>query len=139
MTRYLEWLPRYLAPLIVVRQQGSKTVFSLFGSRLNFLELQISEERSNPDRQLLYVMNGLLVSRKNRGRLEFRVVLNRRYVLAAIHDFKPALPWFIYKYTQAKLHLFVMNAFAKHIFEWAEANTTPPAHDANRSNSTKPF
>lgn len=113
--QYLDWLPRFLAPLIVVKRNGNAMVFSIFGSRLSFLEMRLSEERSSPDRQLLYVTKGLLVSKKNRGRLEFRVVLHRRFVLAAIHDFRPALPWFIYKYTQAKLHLFVMNAFGCHL------------------------
>ncbi len=113
--QYVEWLPRFLSPLIVVRQKDTTTIFSLFGSQLHLLEMQISEERSTDDRQLLYVTKGLLVSKKNRGRLEFRVVLNRRYIIAAIHDFKPALPWFIYKYTQAKLHLWIMNAFTRHV------------------------
>jgi hypothetical protein len=113
--QYLQWIPQFLTPLVVVKQQGTKTIFSLFGSRINLLEMQLSKERSTPDRQLLYVTRGVLVSKENRGRLEFRVVLNRRYAIAAIHDFRPALPWFIYKYTQAKLHLWVMNAFASHL------------------------
>jgi hypothetical protein len=113
--QYLEWLPQFLAPLIVVKREGSSIVFSVFGSRLNVLEMRFSDERSDGDRQLLYVTKGLLVSKKNRGRLEFRVVLNRQFVLAAIHDFRPSLPWFLYKFTQAKLHLFVMNAFARHL------------------------
>ena len=75
----------------------------------------MSEDRSNDDRQLLYISKGLLVSEKNRGRLEFRVVLNRKYIIAAIHDFTPALPWYVYKYTQAKLHLWVMKSFSKYI------------------------
>lgn len=123
--QYLQWIPQFMAPLIVVRQQATTVIFSLFGSRINLLEMQLSEERSTPDRQLLYVTNGLLVSKKNRGRLEFRVVLNRRYIIAAIHDFKPALPWYVYKYTQAKFHLIVMNAFASYI---ERSSTTKPVN-----------
>jgi hypothetical protein len=122
--QYLTWLPRYLAPLISVKHNRHATVFSLFGSRLNLLELEMSEERSSPDRQLLYVIKGLLVSSKNHGRLEFRVVLNRRYIIAAIHDFKPSLPWYIYRYTQAKLHLIVMNAFASYLERSIATNRT---------------
>jgi hypothetical protein len=81
--------------------------------KLILLELELSEERSNEDRQLLYIKRGLFVADENQGRLEFRVVLNRQYVLAAIHDYKPALPWFIYKFTQARVHLFVMNGFSR--------------------------
>jgi hypothetical protein len=93
--------------------------------------MELSEERSTPDRQLLYVIKGLLVSKKNRGRLEFRVVLNRHYAIAAIHDFKPALPWYIYKYTQAKIHLWVMNAFAKHITQISDTNYSNNETEAN--------
>lgn len=113
--QYLSWLPRFLTPFIVVTKNGDSILFSLFKKGICLLEMSFSNERSSEDRQLLYVLKGLLVSGSNRGRLEFRVVLNRRYVLAAIHEFKPALPWFIYKYTQAKLHLFVMNAFSRHL------------------------
>ncbi|MBP9674342.1 MAG: NAD(P)H-binding protein [Bacteriovoracaceae bacterium] len=112
---YLEWLPKFLKPFIHVAVKDHKVIFGMFGDKLKLLEMQVSPERSNPDRQLLYIVGGLLSSKGGRGRLEFRVVLNREYVIAAIHDFKPALPWFIYKYTQAKLHLFVMNKFAKHL------------------------
>jgi uncharacterized protein YbjT (DUF2867 family) len=113
--QYLNWIPRFLSPLIVVKKVGDLTLFSLFGSSLYLLEMKMSEDRSNNDRQLLYVSGGLLASKENRGRLEFRVVLDRKFVLTAIHDFQPALPWFVYKFTQAKLHLFVMNSFARRI------------------------
>ncbi len=113
--QYIEWLPNLLAPLIRVKQINQMTIFSLFSNYFKLLELQLSEERSNNDRQLLYISNGLLVSKKNQGRLEFRVVLNRKYIIAAIHDFTPALPWYVYKYTQAKLHLWVMKSFSKYI------------------------
>jgi uncharacterized protein YbjT (DUF2867 family) len=113
--QYLNWLPRFLSPFVAVSKDGDSTWFSLFRNGINLLELRLSKERSSKDQQLLYVLKGFLVSKSNQGRLEFRVVLNRRYVIVAIHDFKPALPWFIYKYTQAKLHLFVMNAFSKHM------------------------
>ncbi|MFN7729056.1 MAG: NAD-dependent epimerase/dehydratase family protein [Bdellovibrio sp.] len=112
---YSSWLPRFLKPFILVRQKGDTTQFYFWGLRVCLLELRLSTERSNPDRQLLYITRGLLVAKNNSGRLEFRVVLGRRYVIAAIHDFTPALPWFIYKYTQAKLHLLVMNSFRKNL------------------------
>jgi uncharacterized protein YbjT (DUF2867 family) len=111
--QYITWLPQFLAPFIAVKKSGDLIQFSLFNTRITLLELQLSPERSNDDRQLLYVKNGWLVSKENQGRLEFRVVLNRKYILAAIHDFRPSLPWFLYKYTQAKLHLLVMTAFSR--------------------------
>ena len=113
--QYIRWLPRFLSPLIKVSMCGEIVKFSLFMKRPVLLELKLNRERSNSDRQLLYIIKGYLVADNNRGRLEFRVVLNRRFVLAAIHDYKPALPWFIYKYSQAVLHLLVMRAFARHL------------------------
>ena len=112
---YIKWLPRFLSPLIRVRTVDTSLVFSLISARLTLLELKLNEERSDADRQLLYIRKGLFVAEDNRGRLEFRVVLNRRFVLAAIHDYRPALPWYIYRYTQAKLHLLVMKAFGFHV------------------------
>jgi len=120
--RYLNWLPRFLAPLVIVTQEGDMTVFSLLKKNLRMLEISLSKDQSSADIQQLYIIKGLLVSNNNSGRLEFRVVLNRKFVIAAIHDFKPALPWFIYKYTQAKLHLFVMNAFSRHLEKYSSTD-----------------
>jgi uncharacterized protein YbjT (DUF2867 family) len=113
--RYSQWLPRFLKPLIRVNLHKDSISFCMISSRWLLLQLRLSSDRSNIDRQLLYITKGLLVGEDNRGRLEFRVVLNRRFVIAAIHDFKPALPWFIYRYTQAQIHLFIMNAFGKEL------------------------
>ena len=66
-------------------------------------------------RQSLQIQSGLLVAQDNQGRLEFTEFLNRTVVLAAIHDFKPRLPWFIYQRTQAVLHLWVMKKFENHL------------------------
>lgn len=110
---YFHWLPRFLSFLIHVKQEKELIVFSVVGWNLRLLELRYDEGRSDRDSQLLYVVGGLLVHRENQGRLEFRVVLGRRHVIAAIHDFRPSLPWFIYKYTQALLHLYVMMAFKR--------------------------
>lgn len=115
--QYFEWLPKFLAPMITVRPISEGVVFSLLNTKIDLLELKFNHERSNDDRTLCYVIRGLMVAKDNRGRLEFRVVLNRRFVLAAIHDYRPSLPWYIYVFTQAKLHLFVMNSFAKYISE----------------------
>jgi hypothetical protein len=112
---YLRWLEHFTAPIIQVCANESKIQLSVLFGKVTLLELIPSPERSNPDRQLMRISSGLLVDDGKRGRLEFRVVLNRRFVLVAIHDYKPTLPWFIYKYTQALVHLLVMRKFAKHL------------------------
>lgn len=113
--QYVQWLPQFFAPFIRVAREGDTVAFCAFHRKLKLLELQISPQRSHPDRQLLYLGKGWMISRENVGRLEFRVVLNRQYVLAAIHDYRPALPWYLYRLSQALVHLWVMRAFARHL------------------------
>jgi uncharacterized protein YbjT (DUF2867 family) len=112
---YFRWLPQFFSSLIRVGIDGNRCTFYLFHPNLKLLILEKSSERSSPDRQLLYIVGGLLSAQQERGRLEFREVLNRQYVMAAIHEFRPSLPWFIYRWTQAIIHLFVMRAFGEHL------------------------
>ena len=49
------------------------------------------------------------------GQLEFRSVLGGRHVLAALHHYRPRLPWRLYRLTQARVHLWVMRAFGRHL------------------------
>jgi uncharacterized protein YbjT (DUF2867 family) len=114
-TEYFGWLPTFFSTLIRVKLEGDKCTFYFFDPSLKLLILQKSQERSSPDRQLLYIVGGLLSAKQGRGRLEFREVLERKYVMAAIHEFRPALPWFIYRWTQAIMHLIVMKAFGEHL------------------------
>jgi uncharacterized protein YbjT (DUF2867 family) len=118
---YFRWLPQFFSSLILVRFEAQRCAFYLFHPRFVLLELTLSPERSTPDRQLLYITGGFLaLPNHGRGRLEFREVLEGRYVLSAIHEFRPALPWIIYKWTQAIVHLMVMNAFARHLRQLRE-------------------
>lgn len=108
---YIQWLPSLLSPFIKVKESEDKILFNLAFFRIPLLILKFSAERSTPDRQLFYIKGGLLAYGAGRGRLEFRDVLNSRYTLAGIHEFHPRLPWYIYKYTQALIHLWVMKKF----------------------------
>ena len=112
---YFLWLPRFFSFIIRTQVVGVTCRFYFIHPRFTLLLLEKSIERSQSDRQLLYIKGGLLASKQDRGRLEFREVLDKKYVLAAIHDFRPALPWMIYKWTQAIVHLAVMFAFGDHL------------------------
>lgn len=115
-SEYFRWLETLFVFLIRVHVNGSRCTFSFLHKGLPLLILEKSEERSTPDRQLLYLKGGLLVSKKTgRGRLEFREALGGTVILAAIHEFVPALPWFVYRYTQAILHVWVMRLFERHL------------------------
>jgi hypothetical protein len=115
---YMKWLPKVLAPFILVHVENNLVEFSLFYQRLVLLKLKYSEERSNPNRALFYIVGGKLVHPNEKSRLEFRETLpiaGIRYVITAIHDFEPALPWPLYIITQAFVHLEVMKAFGRHL------------------------
>ncbi len=112
---YMEFLPN-LRPLFVgVTVKAPWIYFINLFPRFSLLELEYSPERSWLNRQLFYVRGGLLSQRTGRGRLEFREVLGGRACLAAIHDFKPKLPWYIYTSTQALFHLWVMTEFKRYL------------------------
>lgn len=115
---YMKWLPKFLAPFLKVVIKDEQWVsFCILHPKIRLLTLKLSPERSTPDRQLFYIKGGLLASKNDKGRLEFRVVLRNKFALAAIHEFKPALPWYIYRYTQAVVHLIVMNAFGRYLLK----------------------
>ncbi len=115
-SEYFHWLPRFFGTLIRVTVAGRICTFTVFIPAIKLLILEKSEERSTPDRQLLYIRGGLLASSKMvRGRLEFREALGGKVILAAIHEFIPALPWFVYRFTQALVHVWVMKQFDRHL------------------------
>lgn len=115
---YAEWLVRSVfRPVIRVEfsQQGMLD-FYLICFNICLLKLKLSE-RSSPDRTLFYIVGGILDknSAAYRGRLEFREVLDKKYIMASVYSFSPKLPWIIYKYTQAIVHLLIMRAFGRHL------------------------
>lgn len=112
---YFSWLAGFLSPLLRIRFEGNRITFLLISKRFKLLVLEKSIERSSPDRQLFYLVGGFLVSKKSiRARLEFREALEG-IAIAAIHDYYPSLPWFIYLLTQAQLHLLVMYSYNRHL------------------------
>lgn len=112
---YLAWLPRALRPVLSVAAEGERVAFRLRPLRAPLLVLELAAERSSPSRALFYVRGGLLAGPGGRGRLEFREAKGGRALLAAIHDFRPRLPWPLYVATQAVAHLAVMRAFGRHL------------------------
>jgi uncharacterized protein YbjT (DUF2867 family) len=111
--RYVEFLPRLLSGLLrAERDPDHSCRFYLAGLRWPLLVLSFAADRSGPDRQLFFVTGGLLAAPGDAGRFELRTTLEGRTLLTAIHDFRPRLPWWIYRLTQARFHAWVMAAFA---------------------------
>jgi uncharacterized protein YbjT (DUF2867 family) len=123
---YLRWLPRLGWPLLQVRvEHGRVAHFELRPGDVTLLTLRFAADRSPEGRQLFSVAGGLLVENGERsGRLEFRQVLGGGTVLAAVHDFSPRLPWYVYNSTQALVHLLVMRQFRRHLERLTEQQTT---------------
>ncbi|MCH2534867.1 MAG: NAD(P)H-binding protein [Bdellovibrionales bacterium] len=112
---YFEWLPRFFRPWINVQANPQGASFYIWGSKKPLLVLSFSKLRSTEDRPLYYITGGVLAKKTQRGRLEFRSVMGGKFIIAAIHEFKPKLPWYIYRYTQALIHLWVMTSFNKYL------------------------
>lgn len=112
---YFRWLPKFFSFIIKIEIKNTNCNFYFLTPKISLLNLEKSIERSSPDRHLLYIKGGLLAAKQERARLEFREVLNKQFIIAAIHDYRPALPWYIYKFTQALIHLFVMKSFGQHL------------------------
>lgn len=113
---YFSRTPWFLKPLIRLENLGSFVHFYfLFKTKhLRLLSLKRSDDRSDKYRMVYYVVGGFLAHplTKN-GRLEFRFIPANTSLVMALLNFRPSLPWFIYKYTQAIVHLWVMKSFGR--------------------------
>jgi uncharacterized protein YbjT (DUF2867 family) len=115
-TEYVRWLPSFVRlPGLACEVEGSRASFRL--PRLSKPLLVLWRTAAPEDDPAIFeVVSGLLVNtREGQGRLEFRSVLGGRYILAAVHDFRPTLPWLVYNVTQALAHLVVMRSFGAHL------------------------
>lgn len=115
--QYIRWLNANFRGLIRVKTEGEKTRFFVLNTEKVLLELTLSKDRSSENRVLFYITGGLLARETKRGRLEFRVTPDGNNLLTAIHDFKPRLPWYLYKYSQAILHASVMDRFRESLLK----------------------
>jgi len=106
---YPDWLSRKFTIFLKAAKENDKVHFELMGQTL--LELSFIESRSDQKRRLFFISGGKLAKRIDYGWLEFRSVLDNRYIIAAIHEFVPRLPWFLYRFSQAVIHLMVMKWF----------------------------
>ncbi len=116
--QYPIWLSTNFRSLIKVENHENQLKFKLFG--VSLLQLEYVDERSDKNRQLFYITGGFLTKRKDLGWLEFRSILQGAYIITAIHEFVPRLPWIIYRFTQAKSHSFVMKRFENYISKMHE-------------------
>jgi uncharacterized protein YbjT (DUF2867 family) len=131
---YMRWLPGGMRPLRVEVDADRVCRFFIKGLSRPLLILSFAPDRSASDRQLFYITGGLLARDGGRGRLEMRETSDRKTVIAAIHEFRPRLPWFIYRNTQAVVHVVVMHMFGRHLLRVSRA--ARPSSDLARAAAT---
>ncbi|NMO96720.1 NAD(P)H-binding protein [Paenibacillus lemnae] len=124
---YLHWLSRLASPLLHIKttRTGVQQVYVLWWKK-PLLELTFDVGMSQSDHAIYRITGGRLLhaKRAHNGRLTFLQIPNSRECIVAIHDYMPSLPWVMYKYTQAKIHLWVMKAFGKYLRRWKHRSTT---------------
>jgi uncharacterized protein YbjT (DUF2867 family) len=114
---YFRWLGSGLWPLIQTRFDPHGSVDVLVRPGLGLLTLTRMVDESTPERQIYLISGGLLARSKGAGRarFEFQTLLDGRYTMTAIHDYAPALPWYLYLPTQAFAHLRVMRWYQRRL------------------------
>ncbi|MEO0510049.1 MAG: NAD(P)H-binding protein [Verrucomicrobiota bacterium] len=115
---YGSWLSRRFKGLITAVTDDQGVVrFMALRKRLCLLEMNPTPHSQGNERRCAFYITGGLLSRRvdPPGRLEFRIFPELRCLIASIHGFAPTLPWWVYANTQARIHLRVMRAFAKHL------------------------
>jgi uncharacterized protein YbjT (DUF2867 family) len=128
---YLRFLPRFMRPWIRVETDAAGGArFFLARTRLCLLALEL-DPGSERDRTEFAISGGALLARAEGppGSFELREALGGRVLLAAIHDYRPALPWPVYNATQARVHVAVMRGFGRHLRRLATAERTPRTRD----------
>jgi uncharacterized protein YbjT (DUF2867 family) len=122
--QYMAWLPSFFRAIIRVKPvaNSSRVTFSTPFLPWPLLVLELISEASDNARDKFHIVGGFLSKTTTTGWLEFRQVANRRHTLSAIHGFVPALPWLVYRLSQAPLHAFVMACFGRYL-----ARTNPDA------------
>ena len=134
-SEYMRWLPRFVWPFLEVEVQDAVVRFELRLTRLTLLELTRAPGDSTRDRQTFHITGGVLARTDGdlQGRFEFREVLRGKSIIAAIHDFRPTLPWYLYNVSQALVHLVVMRGFGRHLARVGRSRPAPalapPGHD----------
>lgn len=119
---YFRWLP---SDVPLVRTTELNGVFSIFTAGVRTLVLRLVPGRSSDDLAWFEIADGALRGAKqpsDDARFEFRVLLDGTTALAAMIDFSPALPFFVYRFTQAVMHERVMRRFG----DWLSTQSGAP-------------
>jgi nucleoside-diphosphate-sugar epimerase len=112
---YMNWLDNFFKAFLKIERNGDLLHFCSIFIRKPLLTLEFSRDRTFETRELFYIVGGVLARPRADARLEFRESPEKDFFIAAIHNYNPSLPWYVYRYTQALVHAFVMKKFGKHL------------------------
>lgn len=111
--KYMQWLPSFFRRIINIKREHDVVHFLIFNINHPLLTLKRVKTLNHQNRVKFHIVGGLLSKTSDTGWLEFRVICGGKFTITGIHNFVPALPWYIYKYTQAIVHLYVMRKFSR--------------------------
>ncbi|MBE2249801.1 MAG: NAD-dependent epimerase/dehydratase family protein [Myxococcus sp.] len=105
---YFEWLPS-AAP-------GTSTVlgaeaYEVKAGGVSVLRLRRVAGQSTDDLEVLEVRDGSLVSDSSVGAFEFRLLSSPTALMTTLRGFVPAMPWLLYRASQAPIHARIMRRF----------------------------
>ena len=110
---YANFLNRITLNVVNSDFNGDNFTISVPCLNKDLLLLSKDFNASNNERILYRIVGGdfALDSDGGNARLEFRRLPNSDACIIALQEYEPTLPWWVYKYTQAKVHKSVMNLF----------------------------
>ncbi|WP_114570796.1 NAD(P)H-binding protein [Exiguobacterium flavidum] len=120
---YVEWLG-HAKPLLRTEIDAANDC-RIFAPLIKNPLLELTYVEARDDAFAMYRITGGLfatVADESRGRIEFRQIPGTQECIIAIHEFVPALPWIVYRMTQANVHLFVMFLYKLHLERLAKAD-----------------
>ncbi len=112
---YFDWISNFYFDFIKVRAKENKVIFTFLNFKKPLLILDLDTKESTDDFIIYHIRQSLLARDNSRATLIFRNVIDYRYTITEIHNFEPTLPWYIYKYTQALVHLFTVRSFSRYL------------------------
>lgn len=114
---YFQWLHQHTEFICDISLTSDGVTIRSKTPVLDLLCMRLTPNSLKRQRRYSYfIESGVLVrSQATPGRFDFITFPENNCAIIAIHDFAPALPWWLYQYTQANLHLFVMTAFREYL------------------------
>lgn len=107
---YFEWLSSDVPGLSTVL--GAEAIEVKFGG-VSVLRLRHVPGQSDDDVEVLEVRDGALVSDGVTGAFEFRLLREPKVLMTTLRGFVPAMPWLVYRGSQALMHARSMRRFGE--------------------------